>query len=287
MKKILLILLIFILASSVTAFGGQKELEGIFGRTGAVQGEVVKFSFPRSDLKVTMAGVTVEPGLALTSWAAFKSMIGETMAMGDLVLTLNEVPKAIKSAMEKGISITALHNHLIGSEPALMYLHFEARGDEMKIAQDLKSILAQTATPLGPAPAPKAPQPRPEWKKVQEIIGYTGQEKGDVLQFGIPRKEKITEEGTEIPPFMGTGIAVNFEPAQSGAATSGDFVLTANEVNPVIKALTENNIQVTAVHNHMLTETPRLFFLHFWGVGTPDGLARGIRAALDKTAVKK
>ena len=256
------------------------------GKSGAMQaGNVFKFSFPRSDLNVTARGVRIKPALALGSWVAFKKMGGQAMAMGDLVLSEDEVSPVMMKLQQEGIEQTALHNHVLNESPRVMYMHISAHGDAEKIAGSIHAALALTKTPLG---APTGPAPTQELgidtKQLDQIIGHGGKANGGVYQFRVPRAEKITEAGMEVPPSMGVATAINFQPTGGGkAAITGDFVMVASEVNTVIRALRENGIEVTALHSHMLGEEPRLFFMHFWANDDAVKLARGLRAALDKT----
>ncbi len=288
MKKLLVFLFCFAMysvgiASTDTAKNG---LEQIFGEKGAAQGDVVKFTFPRSDLRVKMGKVTVSPGLAMTSWAGFKIGEDRSVVMGDLVLTNSEVQPVIKKCGEMGIEVTALHNHLIGSSPNLMYLHYAGSGDPTALANAIKAVLKMTKTPMVKSAAKTEVMKSDELTKLEGIMGRKGQQKGNLIQFGVQRNDKITENDMEIPSALGTAMPINFEILGKIAATTGDFVLIADEVNPVIKALSANNIQITAIHNHMLKEAPRLFFLHFWGYDNPTTLAKGIKAALDHVNVK-
>ena len=285
MKKFSILVFLFFYSLTVAAqqqTTDWQEVEKVFGRKGTVQGDVFKVTFPRSDLKVKVGEVSIEPGLALTSWIAFKQMGSHTMMMGDLVLLESEISPVMNKLVSSGIKITALHNHLVNESPGIMYMHFSGQGDPLRLAEIMKSALAQTNTPLT---APKTQQSSPAvgWSKVESILGWTGQRKGNLLQLSIPRAETISENGMEIPLFMGMATAINFQMVGEKAATTGDFVLLGSEVNPVVKALTEHGIAVTAIHNHMLSESPRLFFLHFWGINEPETLARSLKAALDKT----
>ena len=263
-----------------------KSVEQAIGKSGAMQpGDVFKFSFPRSDLKVTARGVQIKPALALGSWVAFKKMGDRAMVMSDLVLTEDEVSPVMMKLQQEGIEQTALHNHVLNESPRVMYMHISAHGDAEKIAKSIRAALALTKTPLG---APASPAPSQELgidtKQLDQIIGHGGKANGGVYQFSVPRAEKITEEGFEVPPSMGLATAINFQPTGGGkAAITGDFVMTASEVNQVIRALLENGIEVTALHSHMLGEEPRLFFMHFWANDDAMKLARGLRAALNKT----
>ena len=259
-----------------------KDVETILGREGTVQGEMLKVTFPRSDLRVTVGEVPVESGLALTSWVAFGKMWEQTMMMGDLVLLENEVEPVMSALESSAIEVTALHNHLLGETPHVLYMHFHAMGDATALATHIKAALGKTATPME-RPSPATAQATPDWSAVEQILGKTGMHKGDIFSVGIPRAGKITEDGFEIPPYLGVATSINIAMANGKAATTGDFVLTAKEVNPVIRALTGHGIAVTAVHIHMLEESPRLFFLHFWGYDQPDNLARWLKAALAET----
>ena len=266
--------------------GEWKAVEQAMGKAGAMQpGDVFKFSFPRSDLKVTVAGVQIKPALALGSWVAFKKMGEHAMAMGDLVLTEDEVGPVMMKLQAGGIEQTALHNHVLNESPRVMYMHIGAAGDPVKMAESIHAALALSKTPLSaPAASGPAPDLGIDTKQLDQIIGFAGKANGGVYQFSVPRAEKIMEHGMEVPPSMGTATAINFQPTGGGkAAITGDFVMIAGEVNPTIRALRENGIAVTALHSHMLDESPRLFFMHFWANDEAVKLARGLRAALDKT----
>jgi len=260
-----------------------------FGRPGAAQpGGVQKYSFPRSDLHVTVGSVAVKPALALGSWVALQGASGPTMAMGDLVLLENEVAPVMSKLQEMGVEVTALHNHLLHESPRVMYLHIHATGDPVKIAQAVHAALALTKTP--PA-KPKATEPAAalglDTATVARTLGQSGQVNGGVYQVSVPRTEAVREDDMDVSPAMGVATAINFQPTGGGkAAITGDFVMTAGEVNPVLKALRDAGIEVTALHSHMLTEEPRLFFAHFWGNDDAAKLARGLRSALDRMKVK-
>ena len=249
---------------------------------------VYRVGLPRSDLKVTLDGVEIKPTLALGSWLGFQPMGDEAMVMGDLVLTDKEVKPVMKKLAESGIEVTALHNHLLRSDPAIMYMHVEGHGDPLKLAASLHAALALSKTPFGLSPGGPAQAVDLDTAALDRIIGHGGKASGGVYQFTVPRAETITDGGTTIPPSMGSGIAINFQPTGDGkAATTGDFVLIGSEVNPVLRALRENDIEVTAVHNHMLEDQPRLFFMHFWANDDAVKLARGLKAALDQVNLGK
>lgn len=277
---------ILLVLNSVTLCVAQtpdwQGVEKVFGRKGTVQGDLIKITFPRADLNVKVGEVRIEPALALTSWIAFKSMKDHVMMMGDLVLLDAEVAPVTSRLIADEIQVTALHNHILGELPHVMYMHFSGHGHPTKLAEAMKGALTLTGTPVSP------PQSSPltagvDWSKVESTLGWTGQRRGNVLQVGIPRQEKIKEGEEEIPPSMGVATAINFQMVGEKVAATGDFVLAANEVNPVVRSLTEHGIAVTAIHSHMLSETPRLFFLHFWGFDGAEKLAEGLKAALDKT----
>jgi hypothetical protein len=268
-----------------------KKVDEALGRSGAVSGDVHRYGFPRSDLNVTLEGVTLKPAFALGGWAAFKPMHGGAMLMGDIVLLETEINPVMAKAIANGLEITAIHNHLLRGNPATFYLHVGGHGDPVKLATALKTALAESKTPLA-TPAPAGPPPAIDLDTAQldQIIGVKGTANGGVYQFGVPRREPVTESGMQIAPAgpLGVATAINFQPTGSGkAAITGDFVLTGEEVNPVVKALRENGIEITAIHSHMLTEQPRLIFMHFWANDDAIKLARGLRAALDKTASTK
>ncbi|MDE3056751.1 MAG: DUF1259 domain-containing protein, partial [Bacteroidota bacterium] len=197
----------------------------------------------------------------------------------------SEVPHVMAKLLESGIEITALHNHLLDELPHVMYMHYEGHGTADDLAQKMKNALSLTATPIGASKPAKIPAM--DWSAVEKSIGRKGTAHGSVYQIGIPRAETVTENGMEISPSMGVATSINFENAGKQVASTGDFVLIASEVNPVIKTLTENGITVTAIHNHMINESPRLFFVHFWGYGSPEKIGGGLKAALEKVNVKK
>src|SRR5829696_8155119 len=267
------------------------KVDAAFGRKGAVTGDVHRYGFPRSDLKVTLDGVEIKPAFALGGWVAMKPAHGGAMVMGDLVLLETEINPVMSVLIENGLEITAIHNHILRGNPATFYMHVGGHGDPAKMATTILQALQSSKTPLTPPAAP-ASQPAIELDTAQldQIIGTKGAANGGVYQFGVPRRDPITENGVQIAPAgpMGVATAINFQPTGGGkAAITGDFVLIGEEVNDVIKVLRENGIEVTAIHSHMLTEQPRLIFMHFWANDDAIKLAKGLRAALDKTASLK
>jgi hypothetical protein len=269
-----------------------QKVDDAFGRKpAAVAGDAHRYGFPRTDLNVTLDGVAIKPALALGGWVAFKPMHDDVMIMGDLVLLETEINPVMSKLIENGIEITALHNHLLRATPATFYLHVGGMGDPVKMATSIRAALAQSKTPLAtPVASASPPAIDLDTGQLDQIIGVKGQANGGVYQFGVPRRDPITQQGNPLTPPGPFGMAtgIGFQPTGDGkAAITGDFVLTADEVNPVIKALRASGIEVTALHSHMLDEQPRLFFMHFWANDDAVKLAQGLRAALDKMANAK
>ncbi len=296
MKKIgvLTLVQLFILccaavAQTAPAASDWKPVEQALGRSGQLQGDgAYKFGLPRGDLKVTVDGVQVKPTLALGSWMAFSSPGKDAMLMGDLVLTEDEVSPVMLALQEKGLQVTALHNHVLHETPRVMYMHIEGHGDAAKLAGSMKEVVALTKTPAPTPPPSTPPAVDLDTAAIDQALGAKGKANGGVYQVSVPRAEKVTDAGMPVPGSMGLATALNFQPTGGGkAAITGDFVLLGTEVNPVIKALRQNGIQVTAIHSHMLQEEPRLFFMHFWANDDAVKLAKGLRAALDQTNSKK
>jgi Domain of Unknown Function (DUF1259) len=288
-------LVIFLVLSTVCAHSQKstktpasvdwKEVDAAMGRSGQDQPDGThKFSLPRRDLNVTVNGVQIKAGLALGSWVAFKSAAhGNAMVMGDLVLTEEEVAPVMQELQSGGIEITALHNHLIGESPHVMYMHIHGMGNAAGLGKAIHAAITKTKTPDAVAAA-APPDLDLDTKQIDQILGHSGKNNGGIYQVAVPRAEHVTEAGMAIPNSMGVATALNFQPAGGGkAAITGDFVLLGKEVNPVIKALRESGIAVTALHSHMLEEQPRLFFMHFWANDDALKLAKGLRAALDQT----
>jgi len=268
-----------------------KQVDAALGKAGALQPDgAYKVGMPRSDLHVTIGGVAAKPTLALGSWVAFKQVNDtEAMLMGDLVLLETEVGPVLGKLQDGGIEQTALHNHLLHESPRVMYMHIAGRGTPATLAAAVHAALALTTTPFG---APPAAAPAGSFgvdtAQIGQILGSHGRVNGGVYQVGVPRAEKITADGVDVPSSMGLATAINFQPTGGDkAAITGDFVLIAGEVNAVIRALRDNGVAITALHSHMLTDSPHLFFMHFWANDDALKLAHGLRAALDKMNVKK
>jgi hypothetical protein len=293
MKTALLVLISFSAlasGSSAPSAGAWDAVDKVFAAPGKdMPGDVHRFGWPRGDLKVSLDGVSIEPPLAIGSWAAFKRTGSgeEAIAMGDLALLDSEVDGVIRAFEAGGVEVLAVHNHLIGETPRIVYVHFHGHGAADALATTIRMALEKTKTPLaaGSSAKPSADEEK-IYEALQGILGRKGTMAGRVLQLGVPRAAAIRDSGIEIPPAMGMATAINFQAAGSQVATTGDFVLVADEVNPVIRELQSYGIAVTALHSHMLREEPRLFFMHFWGLGTPEKIGEGLKAALAKVATK-
>jgi hypothetical protein len=260
------------------------------GKSGTVQtGDIYRVGLPRSDLKVTLDGVILKAGFALGGWVAFEPMGDHAMVMGDLVLTEDEVSPVMARMAQNGIEITALHNHLLRATPATLYMHLMGQGDPIHLAEALHDGLALSKTPLGDAPPPETtPAIDTVVADLDKIMAAKGTANAGVVQYSFPRAETITDSGIKVPPAMGSAVGINFQLAGSdNAAITGDFVLLAAEVNPVLHALRDNGIEVTALHSHMLDERPTLYFMHFWANDDARKLAKGLRAALDKVNIAR
>jgi len=286
------VLILWILSSCHVILWAQSldsaKIGEALGRSGQKTGDVYRLGFPRTDRHVSVAGVDIKPGLALGSWAAFSGNDNDAMVMGDLVLLENEITPVMKKLRAAGFDITAIHNHVLNETPRVIYMHYMGHGKSVEVAKSLRAALAESKTPLD-KPAPPAPtgEPLAFVKTIEDTLGTKGRFAGGVLSFGIPRSPAISDHGMSLTGAQGVAEAINFQEAGTGnVATTGDFVLTAEEVNPVISALEEHDIQVTALHSHMLTEQPRLFFMHFWSVGSTESVAAGIKSALTHVAVK-
>lgn len=279
-------------AYSTTTFASDTQWSAVaeaLGKSGTeMTGGVYRVGMPRTDLQVTLDGVSLKPTFALGSWVAFKPMGREAMVMGDLVLTENEIQPVMKKLQDGGLEITALHNHLLRAQPATFYMHVQGQGEPVALARSIHDAIILSKTPLGNAPPTVSQQIDLDTAMIDQVLGAHGQIAGGVYQVGIPRVDTIKAHGMAIPAPMGSAEAINFQPTGGGkAAITGDFVLTAAEVTPVMRTLRENGIDVTALHNHMLDDQPRVFFMHFWANDDAAKLAKSLRAALDKVNVAK
>jgi hypothetical protein len=266
-----------------------KKVDAVLAKTAAQTEKVHRYAIPRTDLRVTLDGLDIKPGLALGGWVAFEDMGSSAMMMGDLVLTESEINPVMSKLFEHGIEVTAVHNHLLRASPPTYYMHVGAQGDPVTLAQGMRDALSASKTPFeAPASPAAAPDLGLDTAAIDDALGFKGRNNGGIYAFGVPRSDEIKAEGMVIPGAMGTAIAINFQPTGAGkAAITGDFVALANEVVPLLKALRGNSIEVTAIHNHMLDDEPRAFFIHFWANDDAIKLAKGLRAALDAVHVAK
>jgi Domain of Unknown Function (DUF1259) len=273
--------------------GWQAEVGNALGKTGtAMPGGVYRVGLPRADLKATLDGVALKPGFALGGWLAFEKIGDQGMVMGDVVLTEDEVNPVMTKLAAAGIEITAVHNHLLRNRPFTIYMHVLGHGDPVQLASALHVALAESKTPFSATPAAAAPPLLDlDTAAIDRALGSKGKNVGGVYQFGIRRAEVIKDGGMVVPPAMGSAIAINFQPTGptggGKAAITGDFVLIGSEVNPVLKALREHGIEVTAIHNHMLDDEPHLYFMHFWANDDAVKLAEGLKAALAQINIAK
>jgi len=263
------------------------KVDEALGKKGAdLPGGVHKYGLPRSDLTVTVDGVAIKPALALGSWLAFQPAGDGAMVMGDLVVTDTELSPVMARLIEGGVEITAVHNHLLRTSIPVLYMHVSGHGDPVKLAEALHAGLALSKTPFTQT-APSAASLELATAAIEKTLGYKGTTNGGVFQFSIPRAEEISEAGMKIPASMGTATALNFQPTGGGkAAVTGDFVLLGSEVNAVLRVLRQHGIEVTALHSHMLDDSPHLYFMHFWANDDAERLAEGVRAAVDLANLK-
>jgi hypothetical protein len=267
-----------------------KVIEQAIGKPGELKDDVYKVSLPRKDLSVTLNEVQLKPGLALGTWIAFKRAGGNAVMHGDLVLTEHEVGAVFTHLRKVGIQVSALHNHLIGETPKLIFLHIEGKGDEGKMATQIKEALSLTGTPMEAQLASAATIEMSTASEeadfdadvIQKELGHKGKIKDGVLHVSVPRPEPIKLHGALLPPSMGMATVLNFQTAGGNkVAATGDFVMVSEEVDRVTKALAEHGILITALHNHLVHGWPDLYFMHFWVNDSPEKVARGLRAGLD------
>ena len=267
-------------------------IDKITGGKGTLNKEenVYKVSFPRDDVKVTVDGVWMPPFMGLTSWAAFKPGMkdGVAMVMGDMVLFQDEVNPAMSAALDSGLSVTALHNHFFYDEPKVYFMHIGGEGDAAKLAEGVRKVQDKIKEVRSASPQPArrfGHKPLPERSSVTaaplaETFGAKASEKDGMVKFTIGRSVKMPC-GCEVGKEMGVNTWAAFYGADDHAFVDGDFATFEGELQPVLKALRANDINVVAIHNHMEGENPRVIFLHYWGVGPAAELAKGVRAALD------
>jgi hypothetical protein len=278
------------LPSSAWAAPDWAAVAKALGKSGTeMPGGIYRVGLPRSDLHVQLGDIELKPTFALGSWVAFAPMGDQTMVMGDLVLTEDEVEPVMKSLLDNGLEVTALHNHLFNARPATFYMHIGGMGNPVNLANAIHGALVLSKTPLAAPPPPATPPAIDlDTAAIDVALGAKGTIAGGVYQVGVPRAEPAKAMGMAVAGPLGGAEAINFQPLGGGkAAITGDFILVAKEVNPVLKALRKNGIDVTAIHNHMLDDQPRMFFVHFWAHDDLPKLLTGLKAALAEVAVKK
>jgi hypothetical protein len=265
-----------------------EELTGAKGKLSEKDG-VFKVSVPRSDLNVTVAGVRITPALGLTSWAAFTRMGKHTMVMGDTVMLEDQVNSVMSVALENGLEVTALHNHFFWDSPKVMFMHIGGMGDEAQLATAVGKVFAKIKeTSGGKGEVPRADidpaKSTLDPAKIDTVLGEKGELKDGVYKVVIGRTTRMGP--TSVGNAMGVNTWAAFAGSNDNAVVDGDFAMLESELQGVLKALRGAGINIVAIHQHMTGEKPRVMFLHYWGIGRTEDLARGLRAALDKTAAR-
>jgi len=257
------------------------QVEKILEAKGQVQEGALILQFPRTDISVSIDGDPLPTALGFISWVTWKTTGDQTLVMGDLVLLEKEVNPVISALEAVKIGVSALHNHFMQEQPRIMFMHIEGMGKAAELARGMKNALGKTATPQQVAPeTPQAPVPL-DTRRIQEVMGYSGINSGGVFKIVVGRPGVISH-GMELTSSLGMNSWAGFVGTNERAHVAGDMAMTAPEVNRVIHALRNGGIEVVAVHNHMLDEQPRMFFLHYWGSGRAENLAQTVRSALDQ-----
>ena len=249
-----------------------------------------KITIPQNDLNVEVDGFKIIPPMGLGTWIAFTPTNEGTMVMGDIILTETDLKPVQQEVIKQGLTITAIHNHFVRNHPNIMYMHIGGSGKTDEMARKAKAVLDKVAESRGHDPASGSVADVPysiDTKKLDDILGYKGEMSKGVYKYTIGRPDvSLKEHDVVVSTFLGFNTWAAFQGSPDHAAVAGDFTMLENEVGPVIKALIENGIEVVAVHNHMVHEQPRIFFLHYWGVGNAEQLAKGLKAALNQTGKK-
>jgi hypothetical protein len=266
-------------------------IERITGVKGKSNNGEYKITIPQNDLNVEVDGFKIIPPMGLGTWIAFTPLKDGAMIMGDIILTETDLKPVQQEVIRQGLTITAIHNHFIRNHPNVMYMHIGGSGKTETMAQNAKAILDKVAESRGHNPAAASVADVPytiDSKTLDNILGYKGEMSKGVYKYTIGRPDvSLKEHGATITTFFGFNTWAAFQGTPDHAAVAGDFTMLEDEVAAVIKALVENGIEVVAVHNHMVHEQPRIFFLHYWGVGNAEQLAKGLKAALNQTGKKK
>jgi hypothetical protein len=268
-------------------------IEKVMGIKGKSNNGEYKITVPQNDLNIEVDGFKIIPAMGLGTWIAFAPTKDGAMIMGDIILTETDLKPVQQEVIRQGLVITAIHNHFVRNHPNVMYMHIGGSGKTELMAQKAKAVLDKVKEVRGGDPSKGTASSEPvtntlDTKKLDEILGYKAEMSKGVYKYTIGRPEvKLKEHGTAVTTFLGFNTWAAFQGTPDHAAVAGDFTMLEDEVAPVIKTLIENGIEVVAVHNHMVHEQPRIFFLHYWGVGNAEQLAQGLKAALDQTGKMK
>lgn len=263
-----------------------EAIQRVLGREGVKQGGQYKITVPQNDLDVTVDGFHIVPPMGLGSWVAFASAAEGAVVMGDVVVREDEIGPVQQVLVENGLTVTGLHNHFVRDEPSVMYMHVGGEGTEDALAVAVKAVFDRVAELRGADPASAQAQAVPntiDTDEISRILGHAGKMSRGVYKVTVGRPDvSLRAHGVPVTSFMGFNTWAAWQGTPERTAVAGDFAMLADEVAPVIRTLVEHGIEVVAVHNHMVQEAPRIFFLHYWGVGPAAELAEGLKAALDR-----
>jgi len=253
---------------------------------GEAEGKYFRVNLPRTDLHVRIGADTLEPGLELTSYVGFMPAgpgATDVMAMGEVVVREDEVPAALTEAWKQGVSVTALHNHLVSESPHVMYMHVMAEGPSKAVATKMHEVFATTATPLEPQREQEGQATNADWSVIDGILGKHSEAEGRTAEYEFPRHERLTVHGKPVESVgtLETASEVVFQRLAPGrVATAGELYLLTSEVEPVLRSLDEHGLHPTALHNHMLDDGPPHYWVHWYATGEDASVAKGVSAAL-------
>jgi len=268
-------------------------IEQMTGMKGKSNNGEYKITIPQNDLHVVVDSFRITPAMGLSTWVAFSPSGSGVMVMGDIILTETDLKPVQQEVIHQGLTITAIHNHFIRNHPNIMYMHIGGTGNTNEMAQKVKAVLDKVAAVRGGDPSKGTASTEAvintlDTRRLDDILGSKAEMNKGVYKYTIGRPDvKLMEYGMPVSTFLGFNTWAAFQGTPDHAAVAGDFTMLEDEVAPVIKALVENGIEVVAVHNHMVHEQPRIFFLHYWGVGNAEQLATGLKAAIDQTGKKQ
>lgn len=267
-------------------------LQSVMGMKGKWSNGEYKFTIPQNDLLIVVDGFKIIPAMGLGTWIDFAPAPGGAMIMGDLVITESDLKPVQVEVINQGLTMSAIHNHFIRNHPNVMYMHVGGSGPTLELARKAKAVLERINSSRGGDPSKGnasngAVENSIDISRLDAILGYHGEMNKGVYKYTIGRPDvHLVEHGVAVTTFMGFNTWAAFQGTPDHAAVAGDFTMLEDEVAPVLKALIENGIEVVALHNHMIHEQPRIFFLHFWGIGNAEQLAKGLRAGIDQTGKK-